>query len=70
MISPSPGVKPIEVSTERPWLTAQSDEPLPRWQLTRRNAFGRCFKNCAARKLTPDMFRAVFSAVREHLRTL
>ena len=30
MIKPSAGVNPIEVSTERPWSTAQSDEPLPR----------------------------------------
>jgi hypothetical protein len=52
MMSPSAGVKPIDVSTERPWSTAQSDEPLPRWQLTRRNSFGRRFKNCAARRLT------------------
>ena len=52
MISPSAGVKPIVVSTERPWSTAQSDEPLPRWQLTSRSSFGRRFRNCAARRLT------------------
>ena len=46
------GVKPIVVSTERPWSTAQSDEPLPRWQLTSRSSFGRRFRNCAARRLT------------------
>ena len=52
MISPSAGVKPMVVSTERPWSTAQRDEPLPRWQLTSRSSFGRRFRNCAARRLT------------------
>src|SRR3546814_18008592 len=31
---PSSGVKPIVVSTDRPSTTAQSDAPLPRWQVT------------------------------------
>ncbi len=39
MISPSPGVKPMVVSTERPWSTAQSEAPLPRWQLTISSSF-------------------------------
>ena len=30
LINPSAGVKPMVVSTERPWSTAHSDEPLPR----------------------------------------
>ena len=34
MGTPSSGVKPIEVSTERPPLTAEMEEPLPRWQVT------------------------------------
>ena len=32
--SPSSGVKPIVVSTERPSRTAASDAPAPRWQVT------------------------------------
>ena len=29
---PASGVKPMEVSTDLPPLTAVTDEPLPRWQ--------------------------------------
>jgi len=37
MTSPSRGVKPIEVSTDRPPRTAATEQPLPRWQvITRR----------------------------------
>jgi len=32
---PASGVRPIEVSTHWPFLTAASDEPLPMWQVTR-----------------------------------
>ena len=32
---PSSGVKPIEVSTERPFSTAVMEAPLPRWQVIR-----------------------------------
>ena len=32
--SPSSGVRPIEVSTERPWSIAQTLAPEPRWQVT------------------------------------
>ena len=35
--SPSSGVKPIVVSTDRPPRTAASDAPAPRWQVTTRN---------------------------------
>ncbi len=35
--SPSSGVKPIVVSSERPSLIAHSDAPAPRWQLTIRS---------------------------------
>ena len=35
---PSSGVKPIEVSTERPPRIAAAEQPLPRWQVTRRSA--------------------------------
>ena len=31
--SPSSGVKPIEVSTDRPPRTAATEQPLPRWQV-------------------------------------
>ncbi len=34
MTSPSSGVKPIVVSTDRPSRTAASDAPAPRWQVT------------------------------------
>ena len=34
MITPASGVKPIEVSITFPSLTAEIDEPLPRWQVT------------------------------------
>ena len=32
---PARGVRPIDVSTTPPFLIAASDEPLPRWQVTR-----------------------------------
>ena len=32
---PASGVRPIEVSTTPPFLIAASEEPLPRWQVTR-----------------------------------
>ena len=35
--SPSSGVKPMVVSTERPPEIAHSDAPAPRWQLTIRS---------------------------------
>ncbi|MNE22021.1 hypothetical protein D3C80_1152090 [compost metagenome] len=31
--SPSSGVRPMEVSTDSPFLMAQTEAPLPRWQL-------------------------------------
>lgn len=31
---PSCGVKPMEVSTASPYLTAEMEEPLPMWQVT------------------------------------
>ncbi len=34
--TPSSGVKPIVVSTERPSRTALTEQPLPRWQTTSR----------------------------------
>ena len=34
--SPSSGVKPMVVSTDRPSRTAHSDDPAPRWQVTSR----------------------------------
>src|SRR5215207_1837946 len=37
MTSPSSGVNPIVVSTDRPEATAHSDAPAPRWQVTTRN---------------------------------
>jgi len=40
------------VSIERPWSMAQSDAPLPRWQLTIFNSRGRRFKYCAAASAT------------------
>jgi len=33
MRSPSSGVKPIDVSTERPPRIAQAEQPLPRWSV-------------------------------------
>ena len=41
MTSPSSGVKPIVVSTDRPSRTAASDAPAPRWQVTSRRPVGR-----------------------------
>ena len=38
MTSPSSGVKPIVVSTDRPSRTAASDAPAPRWQVTIRSS--------------------------------
>ena len=38
MTSPSSGVKPMVVSTDRPPSTAASDAPAPRWQVTRRSS--------------------------------
>ena len=34
--TPSSGLKPIVVSTERPSRTAVTEQPPPRWQTTRR----------------------------------
>ena len=39
IISPSRGVKPMEVSTHLPSFTAETEEPLPRWQMMRRQFF-------------------------------
>jgi hypothetical protein len=36
--SPSSGVKPIEVSTERPPSIAVIEHPLPRWQVMMRTS--------------------------------
>ena len=36
--TPSSGVQPIVVSTERPSRTAVTEHPLPRWQTTSRRA--------------------------------
>ena len=41
IISPSSGVKPIEVSTDTPFLTAVTDAPLPRWATTHRKPSSR-----------------------------
>ena len=35
MMRPASGVKPIVVSTTSPWRIAASEEPLPRWHVTR-----------------------------------
>ena len=41
IISPSSGVKPIVVSTQRPPRTAAAEQPWPRWQITRRSSAAR-----------------------------
>ena len=53
------------VSTERPWSTAQSDEPLPRWQLTSRSSFGRRFEKLRGAQADVVVRRAV-EAVAAH----
>ena len=40
MITPSRGVRPMDVSTHLPPLIADSDEPLPRWQMTNLQSSG------------------------------
>ncbi len=52
MTSPSSGVKPIVVSTERPPAIAHSDAPAPRWALTRRNPAASRPSNSGARRAT------------------
>ena len=32
IIRPSSGVRPMEVSTDSPYFTADTDAPLPKWQ--------------------------------------
>ena len=50
MTSPSSGVIPIVVSTDRPSRTAHSDAPAPRWHVTIRNsASGRPRRSAAVR---------------------
>src|SRR5262245_43703667 len=39
IIKPSSGVKPMEVSTQRPWCTADTEAPLPRWAMIRRTSW-------------------------------
>ncbi len=36
IMTPSNGVKPMEVSIDFPYSTAQTEQPLPRWQVMRR----------------------------------
>jgi hypothetical protein len=49
--NPSRGVKPMVVSTETPPLTAHSDAPAPRWQVTmRRSVTGRPTSSAARRE--------------------
>ena len=48
--SPSFGVKPMVVSTERPSRTAASDAPAPRWQVTSRSPAGGRPSSSAARR--------------------
>ena len=45
---PASGVRPIEVSTHWPFLTAESDEPLPMWHVTRFTFSTRFLRNFAA----------------------
>lgn len=40
--SPDNGVKPIEVSKDKPFLTAQIDAPEPRWRRMRFRDCGDC----------------------------
>ena len=39
MTTPPSGVRPIEVSTDKPCLTAVTEQPFPRWQVMRRKSF-------------------------------
>ena len=53
MSSPSSGVKPIDVSTERPRSMAATEQPLPRWQVTSLDLLERPAEQaCAARMAT------------------
>jgi hypothetical protein len=51
IMSPSSGVKPMVVSTDRPPSTAEAEHPLPRWQMTRRSSSGGRPSIAAARLL-------------------
>ena len=46
--TPSSGVKPIVVSTERPSSTAVTEQPPPRWQTTIRSASSCETTDCTA----------------------
>ena len=48
MMRPSSGVSPIVVSRHSPFFTAASEEPLPRWQVTRLTFFRGFFSHAAA----------------------
>ena len=50
MTRPSSGVKPMVVSTERPSLTAASEAPAPRWQVTTRKPLRERPSSSAARR--------------------
>ena len=49
---PARGVRPMEVSTQRPPLTAAREEPLPRWQDTTFSSAGSRPRISAARRDT------------------
>ena len=52
MMRPSKGVKPMLVSTDKPFLTAVTDAPLPKWAITMHNSSGFRFSILAAVWLT------------------
>ena len=51
--TPSSGVKPIVVSTERPSRTAVTEQPPPRWQTTRRGTGTRSAAHATERPWKP-----------------
>ena len=50
--TPSSGLKPIVVSTERPSSTAVTEQPPPRWQTTSRRA-----RTCSAAHCTESPWK-------------
>src|SRR5659263_675323 len=64
IINPSSGVNPIDVSTDSPYLIAQTDAPLPRWQVITLTVLGstpKIYRLCSIH--TCDSFRGNHTCV-------
>ena len=48
MTRPSSGVKPIDVSSERPFAIAHAEQPAPSWSVTASCASGAELRACAS----------------------